>query len=722
MAAGKLIALEWDDREARVAVAMPRGSDIVVEDAFAIDISGAAGEEATSNVAEIGRRVAEALSQRDLRGCDALLGLGRTSIELRSLSLPKGPPEEIPDMVRFQALQAFTAIGDDWPLDYVELGEQGDAINVLAAVLAPKQLEQMRQVCAASELTPRCLVLRPFAAASLLHRAGVLKDDKSALIIDMLADGADLTAVADGQVTFMRTVRLPATTDEAVQARALLGEVRRTIAATQAQDGAQRIERIVICGSAAEHALLMQSLTESLQLEVLPFDPFQVVQVSSRVSRQSLTDAGRYAPLLGMLTDHVAGTRHAIDFLNPRKRPAPPSTRRRNMLIAAGVLAGVMVACFAMAAGLKYFDNKIAGLNEQIAELNLGVDRAKVLIAKADAVKDFTDIDVTLLDDLYEIAERIPDADHLRLDDVNFSTANLKRGAVISLKGHAKRPNVIAETEDSLRFEENTVEGRIGTQDRNQTEYPWLLDASVIVKPDGYDRGNSTGRPYRAARQADAKGTDPAKTKPEAANPEAAKPSASEPAEKSTDKNVSADAGKATDEMPETTAPKSDDGAPAATAPAAVTPESTGPAAAAPESPAPDAPAADGAPTVPAADAASPDAPPAKSAAPEAAPEATPESPAPESPATESPAPDAPAAESPTPAMPAAPAPATPAPATPAPAIPPATTPPPPDPTAAPPAPTNAPVETESVPPASADDAGSADKTEGKARRGESCE
>ena len=706
MAAGKLIALEWDDREARVAVAMPRGSDIVVEDAFAIDISAAAGEDATSNVAEIGRRVAEALSQRDLRGCDALLGLGRTSIELRSLSLPKGPPEEIPDMVRFQALQAFTAIGDDWPLDYVELGEQGDAINVLAAVLAPKQLEQMRQVCAASELTPRCLVLRPFAAASLLHRAGVLKDDKSALIIDMLADGADLTAVADGQVTFMRTVRLPATTDEAVQARALLGEVRRTIAATQAQEGAQRIERIVICGSAAEHALLMQSLTESLQLEVLPFDPFQVVQVSSRVSRQSLTDAGRYAPLLGMLTDHVAGTRHAIDFLNPRKRPAPPSTRRRNMLIAAGVLASVMVACFAMAAGLKYFDNKIAGLNEQIAELNQGVERAKVLIAKADAVKDFTDIDVTLLDDLYEIAQRIPDADHLRLDDVQINTANRKRGAVISLKGHAKHPDVIADMEDSLRFEENIVESKIGTQDKNQTEYQWFLDASVIVKPDGYDRGNSTGRPYRAARQADAKATDPAKTKPEAAKPEAAKPSASEPAEKSTDKSLSADPEDARDEMPETTAP------------AAVMPESTAPAAAPPDSPAPDSPTTDAAPTAPAADAASPDAPPAKSAAPEAAPEATPESPAPESPApdtpaAESPAPVMPAAPAPAAPAPAAPAPATPAPATPAPAIPPATTPPPPDPGAAPPAPASAPVETESVPPASADDAGSADKTEG---------
>ena len=161
---------------------------------------------------------------------------------------PKARRKKFPTWSGSRRLQAFTAVGDDWPLDYVELGEQGGAVNVLAAVLSPKQVDQMRQVCAASELTPRCLVLRPFAAASLLHRAGVLTDGKSALIIDMLADGADLTAVGDGQVTFMRTVRLPATSDEAVQVRALLGEVRRTIAAVQAQEGGERIERIVICG------------------------------------------------------------------------------------------------------------------------------------------------------------------------------------------------------------------------------------------------------------------------------------------------------------------------------------------------------------------------------------------------------------------------------------------------------------------------------------------
>ncbi len=71
-------------------------------------------------------------------------------------------------------------------------------------------------------------------------------------------------------------------------------------------------------------------------------------------------------------------------------------------------------------------------------------------MAKADAVKEFTDGDVTWLDEIRELARRIPDADHVKLDDVRFGT-DLKRGGVMTLKGHVKSSDVIAEFEDSLR-------------------------------------------------------------------------------------------------------------------------------------------------------------------------------------------------------------------------------------------------------------------------------
>ncbi|MCU0958600.1 MAG: hypothetical protein MUF48_00720 [Pirellulaceae bacterium] len=496
----KLLALEWDGREARIAVATPRGAEVQLEDAFAIDIPAVASEDVGGDPREIGRRIAEALAARGLTGCDALVGLGRSSIELRSLSLPLAPPEELPDLVRFQALQAFTSIGEDWPLDFVELGEQDGALNVLAAVLAPKQVEHILQVCAASQLKARCLVLRPFAAASLLKRSRLPVTGHGALIVDLLADGADLTATLDGLVVFMRTVRLPAAVGTTVQAAALLGEVRRTIAAAQAQMSGVRIEQIVICGSETEHPILAQSLRDALRLDVVVFDPFRVVRVAAHLAQQPVADAGRYAPLLGMLADEMAGTRHAIDFLNPRKRPAPRSHRRRNVLIGAAVLTLLGVIGGTCWARIHTLDGQIRTLRDQIAALDKDVEQARTLVAKADAVREFTEADVTWLDELYVLAQRMPDADKVKLDEVRLG-ASLKRGGVMTLKGHVTSSDIIAAFEESLRRDDNVVAGRYGTIDRNQRDYPYLLDTTVSVPPDEYDNGRSRGRPFRKTLQ-----------------------------------------------------------------------------------------------------------------------------------------------------------------------------------------------------------------------------
>lgn len=518
----RLLALEWDGREARVAVATPRGSEVQLEDAFSVDISAVAAEDVTGDPGELGQRLADALAARGLTGCDVLVGLGRSSIELRSLTLPLAPAEELPDLVRFQALQTFTSMGEDWPLDFVELGEQDGSLNVLAAVLAPKQVEHILQVCAASQLKARCLVLRPFAAASLLQRSPLPAVGQGALIVDLLADGVDLTATLEGHVVFMRTVRLPTADDADVQARALLGEVRRTIAAAQAQMGGPRIEQIVICGREAEHPVLAQSLRDALRLDVAVFDPFQAVHVASRLEQQPVPDAGRYAPLLGMLADELAGVRHAIDFLNPRQRPAPRSNRRRNILMAAAGLVALSVIGGVCWARLYTLDGQIHALRAQLAALNQDVEQARALMAKADAVREFTEGDVTWLDELYAVAQRMPDADRIKLDEVRLGVG-AKRGGAMTLKGRVVSSDVIATFEQSLRRDDDVVSGRYGTIDRNQRGYPYLLDTTVTVPPDDYDNGRSLGRPFRQTIQslsaAAAPGAAPAR--PKADSPQA---------------------------------------------------------------------------------------------------------------------------------------------------------------------------------------------------------
>ncbi len=495
----KLIALEWDAREARVVVANPRGGDLVVDDAFAIDLSGASPSETISDQL-IGQRLAAEFAARGLGGSDALVALSRSSIELRTLNLPVAPPDEIPDLVRFQAMQAFTTIGEDWPLDYVEMEGHDDSLSVLAAVVSPKEVQQVGDICTAAGVKATCLVLRPFAAVSLLQRDASIDLQRGSLIVDLLPDGADLTAVSHGQVVFMRSVRLPSHADDQAQARALVGELRRTIGAAQNQMGGGQIEQIIICDVAEEHAVLRQAVAESMPQEVIAFDPFDAVRAGRGLKSSFPEHAGRYAPLLGMLACELSGTRHTIDFLNPRKRPAPPSNKRRNLVAAAATLSIVVAGAAVFTLLKNNLDAEIAQLQTQSKELDAEVDKAKVLIDKANAVKKFADGDVTWLDELHELANRLPDADHVILDKLTVAV-DPEKGGRMSLQGHVVRPDVIAKFEDSLRYGDNVVAGKKGIVDEKRKDYPYLLETTIVVPPDVQKDGHSVGRPPSQPKQ-----------------------------------------------------------------------------------------------------------------------------------------------------------------------------------------------------------------------------
>ena len=187
----------------RVAVARTRGREIVIEHAFAVDLMPRDVGTTAADV-NVGEQIAAALAARNVGRCETLVAVGRASIELRGLSIPPSPPEELPDMVRFQALRQFTGIGEDWPMDFVPLeSTEADSLSVLAATISPEIVEQIRHTCRAAELTPRRLVLRPFAAASLLRRRADSAPGSCRMMVDLLADEADLTVVVDQQVALV---------------------------------------------------------------------------------------------------------------------------------------------------------------------------------------------------------------------------------------------------------------------------------------------------------------------------------------------------------------------------------------------------------------------------------------------------------------------------------------------------------------------------------------
>jgi Tfp pilus assembly PilM family ATPase len=480
----KLLALEWDGREARIAVARTRGKEAVLEHAFAVDLAPRDGGEGAAEV-NVGERIAAALAARRIGRCETLVAVGRTSIELRRLSLPPAPPEELPDMVRFQAMRDFAGLGEDWPLDFVPLDDApadnaGASASVLAAVIAPKLVAQIRQTCEAAGLEMERLVLRPFAAASLLRRAR--PSEECRMLVDLLSEEADLTVLIGGTVAFVRTVRLPAAEEE-VQMRALLGEARRTIAAAQNQLGGRRVERLVLCGEQSRLAPVEAIVAEQLSLPVESFDPFSAAETDGELRDELPDHSGRFAPLVGMLVDEAAQARPDIDFLDPRRRPTPPSKRRQHVLIAATAAAVVLLGVFLIWMKQSSDDQKIRSLQAESNTLDKKIaDEARIRLAKVDDIEEFTRSDITWLDELKTASERLPPGEHILVSQLS-AIANPDGGGQLILNGYAQEAAHTSQMVQNLNDGVREASGK-GAQENNQrSDYPWRFDNLTVRIP-----------------------------------------------------------------------------------------------------------------------------------------------------------------------------------------------------------------------------------------------
>ncbi|MCO6458500.1 MAG: hypothetical protein J5I93_24610 [Pirellulaceae bacterium] len=503
----RLVALEWDAREARIAVGRTRVKDLVIEDAFTVELLPRDPGQTFADV-NVGQKVAAALAARGIHKPETLVAVGRANIELRLLQLPPAPPDELPDLVRFQAMRQFATIGEDWSLDFVEL-KDGDAgnVSVLAAAISPELVEQIRDTCRAGDLQPKHLVLRPFAAASLLRRAFKTGDQRCRLVVDVLADEADLSVLVENRVAFLRTVRLAADSDDQAQARVLLGEIRRTIGAAQNQLRDQRVEAITLCGEGADYAAIQDAIEQSLKLPVETFDPFAQVALGRELRDRKPANSGRYAPLLGLLTDAADGQRHDIDFLNPRRRPVPEGRGRRTALLGAAAACLLLLLAFLLVQRLWSLDAEIAELKQQSRGLDKSVTWANERLTHAQLIEEFTQGDVSWLDELHRLSDRVLPPDEARVTKLNFSAR--PTGGRLTLEGYVAQSAYISALEERLRDKSHRVVGKGGAFDDLRPQFPWRFNETVTIEPGQEDAAGTEEEAEQTVEAVDAEPSEP---------------------------------------------------------------------------------------------------------------------------------------------------------------------------------------------------------------------
>ena len=497
----RFVALDWDDQHVRAVLANQQGASLTVDDAVTVALDSS---ETGSETQDLARAIRKAVRDRRYRSAEAVITIPRADVELRLLSLPPVPDEELPDIVRFQAMQEFSEVSQDWPIDYLKIEASSDEVTVLAATASTARIEEYRKTAEQVDLKAYSLVLRPCAAASLVEHRSDVRQKHVQLMVDELGGSMELTVLKDQTAIFIRTVQQPTASN---RLNHLSGEIRRTIVAAQHQLGGDLVEQVILFGSGAAHEEFCESLQEKLQLTVQSIDPFHGLQLSRELLQHKPEDSGRFAAALGLLVNQVDARAALLDFFNPR-RVKPPKSKRpmivASIVTAATILMLIVGGCWWYMGTL---DNSILATQRKTQNQRAVVEAAQKRIDEHRAVADWLRRDINWLDELRDVSNDLPSAQKAMVRDLRAAVVTSGNG-VITLEGVVDQQQTISELERALRDETHRVQGEGGRKEQRVKDYPWRFKETVVIQtgdPNDKSRADSNrpsrSRPPRRAAQ-----------------------------------------------------------------------------------------------------------------------------------------------------------------------------------------------------------------------------
>ena len=489
----RILAIDWDRHEVRGVLVTSGPTGMSVTGAWAAPL--ARPDSPASSGREIGERLAAAMAGHVVGKVTTLVGVGRDNVQMQLLSLPPAPAEELPELVRFQAEREFTALGSDAALDFIPLaGDAQTPHQVLAVALNATGLMEAREVCGALGVAPDRIPLRACAAAAFVRRTAVVNDEKVALIVNPLTDEADLTVLAGENVLVMRTVRLPEAGQADARQRALLGEIRRTMAAVRQQSAIRKVDQVVVC---AHQASVGQNggLSDQLDVPVTIFDP--TTHAPSGLHKQGLPaeSLARFAAVLGMALSEADRRPPIVDFANVRRRAETRRFTRAHALAAAAAVVAVLWLGASLWRQISDPARELAELESRIENLQAQADLYKDATAQAAAVERWLATDVNWLDELEQFARRVRPQplsakDFPVDDDVVVTQLTMLRppgtdavGGRIDLAAKAKSDAAVRDLEHRLRDKRHRVTPGGVQQDSSVPGYPRALDLQIHVLP-----------------------------------------------------------------------------------------------------------------------------------------------------------------------------------------------------------------------------------------------
>lgn len=318
----RLLAVDWDGLEIRFVLGHQHKDQLSVLQIGSAPITETTDEQGNIRT-DMGADLQRILQEKGVGSASTLFALGNSQLNVMYFTLPPSKNEEIPELLKNQAVREMPNYLENRPLDFLMLNDiPTEPRRVLALSLTGEQQRDLQQISRSARRKPAKIEYRSATAAAFVQYGNILpEDDPPVLLVNILADELDLTTLAGRQIINVRNVKLPRSQEPGERTQRIFTEISRTLNIGLQDYSDDSIEHLLLFLGEGEESELLEKL-EKQNLQVRTINPLENAKVKSG---QMPEHPGRYAALLGAILCEAAGRKPAVDLLHPKSKPKPPN-------------------------------------------------------------------------------------------------------------------------------------------------------------------------------------------------------------------------------------------------------------------------------------------------------------------------------------------------------------------------------------------------------------
>lgn len=400
----------------------------------------------------------------------------REAVVMRKLQLPLAPPDELPELVRFQAATRTSASMETLALDFLPVPvldpEQGQ--QVISITMDRDSLRRIEQVCQAARLELQQVTLSSLTVGELVRaeKARNLGMEQPDLVVYQHGNRLELSIYDLGTLVFSHSTQLskehsgPSSADELKPFKSDLS--RSLVTLSQERLGADVARCFYVSGTS--DAGVLDLLQQRFPDNVIPVNAAE--RPSGRIPAGYEAAYGAAIP--------VSDERVRLDLLHPRKRREIPD--RRKWYYGGGAVLALLVLLLSYA----MFHLKKSALENSIsllqADVNTKTEQLKKGKPKADAhqrLAKWKEGDADPIELWNALRSQLANTERVYLTEIRVVPQSGEMQARYVGRGQARTQADVYLLTQQLSDRQFRVKPTTPHSGNRDPEYPWEFDLDV---------------------------------------------------------------------------------------------------------------------------------------------------------------------------------------------------------------------------------------------------